>query len=250
MLNFVCWKWRQTSVSGEYTSLYVNTLVAALRKHCMMPHRVICVTDDPVGVGCPTFPLWNDYADLANMSGVTLPSCYRRLKIFDPETLTQMGIPMGERVVSIDLDAVLMREIGSLFTKPERFVGWHVFGTRRRTVLNGSLFMFHAGDLAETWDDFKQDPTRWRNEARQANFLGSDQAYLSLRFIDKPDTGKWTNDKDGVLSYYRDIKIRRVLPKDARIVFFPGRLKPWSAEARKVTPWISHYVRYDQAHAA
>ncbi len=167
------------------------------------------------------------------------------MKIFDPATIAAMGIPQGTRLVSIDLDLVVLNQIDGLFNRPERFVGWHVPGHRiKGPVLNGSLFMWNAGDLGWLWSEF--DPATSPKAACSKGYLGSDQAYLSHRLIGQDFVGKWTPERDGVLSFYRDIRGRKFLAASARIVFFAGRVKPWHQDVKFQAPWIARYVDYNQ----
>src|SRR5215510_12738288 len=111
MIHFVCWKWR-SGYRHEFTAEHVNTLDLMLAKHCSLTHRLICVTDNPYGMHCDVKMLWEDFADLRNPyddGSNVVPSCYRRLKLFDPVTQELMGIRGGDHIVSIDLDVVIVR---------------------------------------------------------------------------------------------------------------------------------------------
>jgi hypothetical protein len=63
----------------------VNRIARAIKRNARaVPVRVVCVTDDPSGITeCDTHPLWDDCSKLRNASGAHLPSCYRRLKLYD-----------------------------------------------------------------------------------------------------------------------------------------------------------------------
>lgn len=240
-ITFVCWKWRGRNPTVVYKAEYVNAMTSMLERRCSLPKRVVCVTDDVGGVKCETHPLWGDYEHIKNVSGQHLPSCYRRLKIFDPATQRAMGIKEGTRVVSIDLDAVLTNAIDSLFLRPERFVGWHVPGTRHETVYNGSMFMFTAGDLEHVWREF--NPVKSPAASLVAGYMGSDQGYLSHKLVKEPWASGWTAGRDGVLSFVRDVGKKKVRPMTGRIVFFAGRRKPWHDDVLKEHPWIHDCVR-------
>jgi hypothetical protein len=101
--------------------------------------------------------------------------------------------------------------------------------------------MFTAGpDLQWMWDRF--DPVKSPRDALKAGFFGSDQAYLSHQLAYSPDAGGWTA-SDGVLSYNRDVRGPRLLPKHARVVFFHGKRKPWDTPTRLESRWIERYWR-------
>ena len=235
--NFILWKWESPTYRTRFTPQHVNTAVAMIRRHHSAPHRTICVTDDPRGVDCETFPLWSDLNNLKNPSGLMLPSCYRRLKIFKAETTRQMGIADDDKVVSMDLDMVVTGDIEPLFAGDEDFMGWRGVGSFRPVIYNGSLFMFRAGRFGWLWDEF--DPIKLPDETRQARYFGSDQAWMSYKFNgSKPG---W-DIAQGVFAYARDVR-HRPLPDNARIVFFNGKVKPWDKQALAESPWITAHWR-------
>jgi len=245
MITFVLWKWNQPTFRETYTAAHVHAMLDMLKRCCKVPYQVICITDNPTGLRCWTHPIWNDYSTVRNISGGHLPSCYRRLKIFDGATTDAMGIERGAKIVSLDLDAVIVSPtFGALFDRPERFVGWHVPGHRHLKVYNGSMFMFRAGDLEFLWRDFnyKKSP----DKAIQAGFMGSDQGWLSHQLINQPYVGGWTAQKHGVRSYLRDVRVPRMFSPDVTaIVFFAGRRKPWHLDVQRESKWISRYVNYE-----
>jgi hypothetical protein len=241
--TFVTWKWKQDDFRSRYIADHVNVMASMLHRFVEAPHRVICVTDDPDNVKVETFPLWDDHSKLRNVSGHHLPSCYRRLKLFDEKTQQDLGIAKGGRIVSIDLDTVVLDKMKPLLMRDQMFVGWAVPGTRHNKVFNGSMWMFTAGDeLQWMWDTFKPDQSPQR--ALQAGFYGSDQGYISHQLVYSQLCGNWTA-QDGVLSYARDIRGPRILPKHARVVMFHGKRKPWDANVKKESKWIERYWKVE-----
>lgn len=249
MLHFVCYKWKPEHngmahrYRVTYTAEFVNVLASGINKHVKQDHRVICVTDDPEGVQCETFPLWDDHADVPNPSGIHLPGCYRRLRIFDPATQEAMGIPEGDRIISVDVDSVIVSDLTALFERDEPFVAFKGRGSMHPTVYNGSMYMFSARTLEHLWSKF--DPVHSPKIVRAARFFGSDQGWLSYNMagINRRDAPGWDK-TNGVLSYSSDIGgTRAKLPKGARIVFFNGKLKPWDENAQKHSPWIAQHWR-------
>lgn len=245
MITFILWKWKQIHFRETYTAAHVHAMLEMLGRHCTKPHRVICITDDPTGLDCLTFPIWDDYREMRNASGGHLPSCYRRLKIFDGQTTDAIGIGRGEKIVSIDLDAVIVSpSFSNLFDRPERFVGWAVPGHRHLRVFNGSMFMFYAGDMEFLWRDF--DPKFSPDKAIKAGYMGSDQGWLSQQLINRPDVGGWTAQKDGVRSYQRDVRVPRIFTTaNTSVVFFAGRRKPWHADVQREAKWIGRHIVYE-----
>jgi hypothetical protein len=238
-LVFVSWKWKQPGFREPYTHEYVNKLHYGLRRHTTIPFRHICVTDDPshIDTAIDVHQLWKDLNDTPNICGHHLPSCYRRLKLFSPIEQERMGIREGSRIVSIDLDAVIVGNCDDLWRRPERFVGWARPGSRHATVFNGSLWMFTAGDLEELWTTFI--PGKSNVEANRAGFMGSDQSWLSYKLINTDYIGGFG---PAVKSFPTELR-GKLLPSHASIVFFHGRQKPWHAATQHQAPWIRDHWR-------
>ena len=238
---FIVWRWSRPVFRTTYRAEHVDQIARQLMKHGVPRERIINITDDPVGVKeCRTFPLWSDHGGLHNISGPHLPSCYRRLKLFDLDTLKSMGIAQGDRVVSLDIDAVILQKFLDLFqNKKGDFTGWQVPGTVHPKVLNGSMWMFTAGKLQYLWDQFNSHKSP--GMAANAGYMGSDQGYLSYNLVGREFVSYWTH-TDGVLCYTRDIRKLRLLPAHTKVVFFPGKLKPWDQQVLKESPWIKRYT--------
>lgn len=238
MLHVITWKWQQKSMPGAYIAHYVNVMDAMLERNMGGVHyRHLCITDDDYGVKCNTFPLWTDHSQLTNASKATLPSCYRRLKLFDPMTQAQLGINPGDRIVSLDLDSVITGSLKSLMQREERFISWAQRGTYWPLVFNGSFFMFTAGDLAHIWHDF--DPQHSPTLANRRGFMGSDQAWLSMNLVNQK--GSVGIEFPLFASYPKAIRQLNHLQHDTRIIFFHGRRKPWHEETQRETPWLKRY---------
>lgn len=238
-VHVVMWKWQQESMPNAYKAEYVNVMCAMLERNMAgVDYRPLCITDDPTGITrCHTYPLWQDHSALKNATKASLPSCYRRLKLFDPVTQASLGIRPGERIMSIDLDTVIVGPLKKIFQREERFLGWALPGTHHPKVFNGSLFMFTAGDLRDVWDDF--DPWLSPQQAYMRGYLGSDQSWLSMKLVQR-------NGCDGlkfpvVASYPRNIRVMKALVADTRIIFFHGKRKPWHVATINETPWLANY---------
>jgi hypothetical protein len=245
-ITFVCWKWLQPGYRTPYKAEHVNVWAAMIRRYFKKPHRLLCITDDPSGVECETFPLWKDLRDARNPSGAHLPSCYRRLKIFSSMVTAELDIGEGDEVFSMDLDIVICSNIEQMVRKysDESFVGWKGVGAHNPIVYNGSLFKFRAGHVDFLWEDFnfKTSPT----ESIKAKYFGSDQGWLSYKL--KGSAPGWTAATDGVLSYTSNLHAARMrsrayLPSNARIICFNGKRKPWEAEVQEASPWITTHWR-------
>lgn len=228
MLTFLCWKWKSPQA---YRSTFgpdsVHVLKRMIERHYHAPHRFVCVTDDTTGLeGIETFRLWDDYANIPNPNGAHNPSCYRRLKVFAPEA----GEWFGERLVSMDLDTVIVGDITELFNRPEDFVIWGESDFPKSQWYNGSLWMLRTGTRTKVWTKF--NPRHSPRIARKAGARGSDQGWFS--YILGPHEATWGR-TDGVYSYRKHIAPKgNTLPADAKIVAFHGRVDPWSYVGQQI----------------
>lgn len=230
-LTVVCWKW--VGWRGEaYKSHHVNVLEQMVKANLKTPHRFVCVTDNPSGVNCETIPIWNDPEV---MTQGNRPNCYRRLKVFSDQA---KAIFDSHRILSIDLDCVILDDITSFITQ-DPFKAMQ----GKASPLNGSMFLHTLGTKTFVWNTFgcnAQDLVRRRERDTKTRLYGSDQAWMSYCM---PDAPMWTA-ADGAYHY---TLLQDELPDDARICFFAGSLKPWNPEIAKKTPRAHEtYMRYSR----
>lgn len=230
MLTVACWRWM--SPVG-YRSVFAPETVYALRdmvkRHLSVPHRFLCVTDRPEELrGVETVRLWDDCAAIPSPFGRHNPSCYRRLKLFAADA----GKVFGERVVSLDLDTVIVRDITPLFDTDVDFKIWGCSDYPTQWF-NGSLFLLKTGSHPEVWSRF--DPETSPDISKRAGCFGSDQGWI--RYVLGNHVPTW-GEKDGVYSYRKHLAPRGGhLPENARVVCFHGKMDPWHYAAQQV-PWI------------
>lgn len=230
-LTFVCFKWRpvrtgfQLPSVCQYTAKHVNVLRSMLERHVHLPHRLVCVTDDPAGIDprVEIVPLWDKCRALGG--------CYNRLWVFSKEA----GELFGQRFVCIDLDVVLVRDCTPLFDRPEDFV-INAYNPVREGEndqhYNGGLFMMNAGARASVWEQFDPQTTPAVVQA-DPRVIGTDQAWIRLHL--GRGEARWTN-ADGV---YEARQVRHVLPENARLVLFAGKRDP----SRFPYQWIREHWR-------
>lgn len=233
MVTFVCWLWQ--GWRPIYTAAHVNRLHAMLAKHMTGKWRLICVTDDDRGIDCETFPLW--ITPRAKIPGRTdvghkvVPDCFTRLRMFDPK----IGDYFASRIVSIDLDCVILQDLAPLFENDYDFVASKGY----RSHLCGSMWQLRVGTNAHVWDSY--DPIASPKQISQTRYVdargrdwplsGSDQAWMSLQM---PDAVLWGEDL-GVYQFM-ELTPQRIVPENARIVFFAGKNKPWDVDMRMICP--------------
>ena len=235
MISFVTFKWATPGYRSTFAASHVNTLRRMVERHYPKTHEFVCVTDDFAGLDpqIKQVRLWDTHADVLSPHSSRFPSCYRRLRLFAPEAAELIG----ERMVMLDLDAVIVGDIRPLIDRPEDFVAWS--GTTRGGGYNCSLVLLRAGSRTRVWEEF--NPTQSPRLAHSAGYVGSDQGWISY-CLGKDAEQKFSK-KDGVYSYRLDIlPARGRLPDDARIVFWNGQEDPWSEESQKLA-WVRHHYR-------
>jgi hypothetical protein len=235
MISIVTFKWSKPGYRSTFTSTHVNVARAMVARHYPLPHRFLCVTDDPVGLDADieVVPLWNDHASIPNPSWPTGPSCYRRLKVFSD----WFGNIAGDRFVCMDLDVVITGDLRPLWDRTEPFLIWQTGNAA--IPFCASMFMMTAGVHKNVWDDF--NPATSPQQSLTSGMKGSDQAWIAYCLGKKiPGWGM----KEGVYSY-RDHCVAKYgckLPKGARMVMFHGKPDPWQYTALQASPWIhEHY---------
>jgi len=236
MLTVVCFKWKPYG-GATYRSVFgpeqVLTLQRMIARHYRTPHRFVCITDDATGLDrVETIPLWTDHAAIPSPHGGGNPSCYRRLKLFDPAIRDLLG----DRFVAIDLDTVVVGDLAPIFNRTEPFVMWGE--TDPRSWYNGSLILMSAGVRSKVWTTF--NPRTSPRDALRAGRFGSDQGWIS--HVLGPGEATFGR-KDGVYSYRVHITPNgNQLPPDARLVSFHGRIDPWSYAAQTID-WVRDNYR-------
>jgi len=216
-------KWREPGYRKSFGPRHVHNLRDGIERHYGKPHRFVCITDDAEALDCESFPLWPDLADVPNPTKGR-PSCFRRLKLFEPEMQASLGVAPGQRLIWIDLDAVVVGDLAPLWDRPEDLVIWRDQAYRPGgpvSPYNGSMLLLRGGAHPEVWGDFDAAAIR------AAGLRGSDQAWLALAL--GPDMPVWDK-QHGVLWSRR---VAAGLPRGARIVFFCGTEDPSTARA----PW-------------
>lgn len=221
MLAVSCWKWGET-----FGPEYVNRLRAALEKHLHIPHELVCVTDDPSGIDSRVriVPMPTTYA--------STPRCRRRMQIFSQD----FARSIGARILSIDLDVVIVDDITPLVDRPEPIVCWLVGYAQ---VYSGSFHLMDAGVLDELWQLYRAQPETFPVMVQEKG-CPSDQAMLNWFLQDRP-IASWTG-SDGLVTYfgegYEKLEFngvgptRQGLPKGARIVVLGSADKAVMDEGR------------------
>lgn len=235
-LTIVTWLWR-----GPYEPRHVYAVQAMLEAHLHRPYRFVCVTDQPRDLTCHVVPLWD--APQVNIRAGQ-PNCYKRLYAFSEQAQDLLG----EKIISIDLDALILSDVTELFeTKVDFKILRGVF-----CPYNGSLWALRTGSRTQVWNDFDPETSpRLANDQRRKDgqrYVGSDQAWIAYKL---PNEKTWT-EADGIYQFVttyinknRKGEERFTIPQNCKIMFFAGNIKPWMPRFRAMHPLLyRQYAAY------
>jgi hypothetical protein len=235
LLTVLTWLWSQPQGRTKFTTEHVAIWADMVTRNLAMPHRLACVTtetDLPPNVERIDPP--GEFEDVEPTWGPRKPNCFRRLAMFKRDAAKTFG----KRFVCMDLDCVVGGQLDPLFDRPEDLVLFK--GTSEERPYNGSMMLITAGCRPQLYEDFDQAGA----DASGTNFVGSDQAWLAHKL----GWGEATWDEgDGVYWYQHRRWSNRLKP---RLLFFPGKLKPWTLAGVGIYPFITNNYRIAEREAA
>jgi hypothetical protein len=226
VLTVTCFYW-----GNKYPIKDVYKLRLDVMKHLRVPHEFKVITDNAAQFGntMNTVKLIqpsHDGRDLCN-----------KLFLYHPFAREMIG----QRILNIDIDSLIVGRLDELVNRDEPLVLWRnprkvvaKAGLNKfREHYNTSLVLVDGGAFPQIWDDFN----------REKPICKHDQAYVSYKL--GPDMPSW-GPEDGV---YR-LRVQTIptsgidseLPKNARIVFFPGNDKATDPKVQARAPWIGEYL--------
>lgn len=198
---------------GIYTPEWVAKLQAGVSRNLTGPHRFVCLSD--VEVPCERIPLENDW-----------PGWWSKIELFRVGVIT-------ERTVYLDLDTVITGPIDDLFHIPSAFAMLENFSNPG--MVGSGVMWFNGKAPPNLYEKFARQPDAYiahyqRNAGKENGSYLGDQAYI-WDTIGR-DVPRIQDFFPGIHSYKRTC--RSGLPKDARIVVFPGNPKPTELN----DPWL------------
>lgn len=226
-LSVVCFLWNDGF--REYLPEHVNRLHKLIQKYLTLHHRFICVTDEEEGFddGVELFKLpeeANWIKEVKTLEKKRMPSSYRRLWLFSEEAKC-----LGDRVLMLDIDVMVVNNIDRLFSLNANFVGWRPRSEQRDKIkaingakrIGGGTWLLRTGTHTKIWNDFAEEG---QHKARDVGWRGSDQAWLSYNLAKDctvfPDSFGIYHNQDGAKGW-------ATIPEDATIIHFNGKIKPW-----------------------
>jgi hypothetical protein len=226
----------------HYKAEHVNVLAHAIQYFDPDPHRFVCITDEK-GAFSPAvevMPMPRAAKALAHLSapqGRDFPASYRRLWLF-----SEAAKAIGERIMLLDVDAMVVGDLRPLWNVDANFVGWRpmsIWGKENR--IGGGTWLLKTGKLAWIWERFIKDPQKMIDETKAMGWNGSDQAILSRYLHNKypvwPQMCGIYGSQDGLYSW--DLP-----PKDARILHSNGEGKAWDCNKLWMVAYHNRFRDY------
>ncbi len=225
-----------------YKPEHVNTICHALRYWDKTPHRFICITDEkgPFSPAVEVMPMPKAAKALGHLQapqGRDFPASYRRLWCFSKEAEC-----LGERIMLLDIDAMIVGNLDALWANEGDFVGWRpmsIWGRENR--IGGGTWMLRTGKVTWFWEQFIKDPQKMIDETRALGWNGSDQALMSRFLVGKfptwPQLCGIYGSQDGLLEWC-------LPPKEhnrALIVHSNGKEKHWNQQKLWTLAYCKHF---------
>jgi len=235
--------------SRDYKPEYVNVLERMVSRHMPEPHRFVCVMDgfdrgdfsDRVEV-IDTPPEAVELGRIVSPHGARFPTSLRRLVAF-----SEWGRCLGDRIMLLDIDCVIVRSLERLFSHQADFVAWRpksVWGNLNRIA--GGTWLLRTGTHTHVWERFQGEASL--ELAHAAGWMGTDQAWISYCLAETAES--WPADcgiyqsQDYYVGTSRKAMLRGRVPPwqppdDAVICHFNGPTKPWEV----TWPWVVEHWR-------
>lgn len=233
--SLVCFLWNNGF--RDYTPCKVNMLYRAAQYFCPQ-YRFVCVSEISKGFdnGIDVIPMPKAAQSLGSIPsphGKQFPSSYRRMWCFSDDAKV-----LGERILMLDIDALILKDLSELFAVDDDFVGWRpmsIWGREER--VGGGTWALKTGTLTWLWDKFRENPAKLIEETQRLGWNGSDQAILS-RFL-ATKYSLWPQ-RSGIYGHADGTMFWDIPPKDAKIVHFNGMDKHWQVKK----PWVQAYCKH------
>jgi len=210
----------------KYSPAYVERLAAGVRRNLRQPHRFLCMTERERSV---------TFSEGIERHAIKDPEligrgCFPRLRLFDGGWQKNRDIGPDDRIVSVDIDNVVVGSLDAVFERSENFVILQGVNSSNPCPFNASVFMLKPGTNEHVWQDFSLEA------AAKVPFdsFPDDQAWLAEMI---PGAGAWTPEADGVYAFQKPGWPKgENIPTNARLVCFPGHRDP------------SKFLRLDWVH--
>ena len=237
-LTVVCWKWSASlSIPGHLrnrasvaaiptdnwvTHIAVNRLYRMLQEHLSGRWELVCITDNPSRIlpEVRVVPLPHLHPDPGYL--------YRRLWLFSKNA----RVLIGERVLALDLDIVIRRNITHMARRTEPLVIWRR-PYLRKDYWDCSVMLLSPGQFSEVWDDF--DPVLSPVTVDADNLSNTDSSWIWRKLGETPAAFKTPE----VIPYAGVCDAPRTEPPEsASIIAFNRGRRPWTRGEGAYRRWL------------
>lgn len=213
MLHIMTWRW-----GDKYGPDYTAKLRAGIARNMASPFAWQVCTPEP-----------------EDMHLTAIKGCFARLRMFDPAWQRKHGVQPGDRIVCMDLDAVVTGPLDALFAQPDPFAILQGANSSNPCPYNGSVWMLDAGYRPDVWTGFSLEAAALVPHYE----FPDDQAWFAQRL---PYARSWkVGPASGIYAFQKPGWPKGAeLPADARLVVFPGWRDPVTFAH---LPWVREHWR-------
>lgn len=216
----VCMKW-----GTKYGADYVNRLYNMCARNLTIPFKFVCYTDDGRGM--------LEQIDVRPLPEMDLPAGpergWRKLSLFKKD------IDLSGRILFLDLDTVIVRNIDDYFTLDgDVILIRHWRPSKKHGIGETGVYRFDAGTHPELYDYFMS-----HMDEVKANFR-HEQAYVCDALSRQNKLSFWPSEwmpsfkYDCMRPWILGLFLEPKLPEKAKMVVFHGNPMPEDALAGKI----------------
>lgn len=221
VLTVCTWKW-----GNKYSDADVARLAAGVRRNMKQAFRFLLITDD-IESAPPGVEPWA----IRDPELTKIPGCFARLRMFDPEWMAWHDI---DWLVCLDLDLIVTGPLDELFDRNIPFKILQGANAVNPCPYNGSMMMIRKDAHQKVWSEFSINAA-WKVPWHE---FPDDQGWIWHKV---PNAAGWKAGHDGVYAFQKPgWPAGDDLPRDARIVAFPGCRSP---EKFKHLGWVKQHWR-------
>lgn len=186
---------------GDYRPEHVAALYHGVRRHWPGPLDFMCLTDTPIDCdGVREIPLEHEWR-----------GWWAKME------LLRLDIP--GTLLYLDLDCVVVGDLTPLAALTDLTVLRDFY---RPKGLQTALMVLPEHERRAVWEAFTRNPASIMARYR------SDQEYLETHWLERAT--RMQDVVDGLYSYKADRIANRGVPRDARVIMYHGKPRPWETE--------------------
>lgn len=224
----LCIKWGM-----RYGPEYVNRLYGMVARQLTPPFDFVCFTDDRHGIRPEV--ICHDLPDLGCPVPTNAPGKFRKLALWNADLAGLRGTALF-----LDLDVVVTGPLDELFAvgRPDEVILARNWIKPLERLGQTSVFRFPIGGHAYLLEEFRADPEGLAGKFQFEQRYVTKRVRGGVRFFPSAWVRHFRLDCLGPwpLRYLRPAR----LPRDARIVMFPGKPDPADAIAGRWSDAVAH----------